>query len=159
MTATIDHLLPLLAMPIAEPAMAAVPAQPTEAESLPTEPAAGTVVPSSPMATVLPLVDLKTSTNTTPPSSQNIVPPDDHTPENIPEVRSTILIDVSDVSNYQLPFRHNRRQPPNRYLSETTKGSKYPIANYVSSHKLLEPGKAFVQKKSNDSTPSSLKEA
>ncbi|KAM1405055.1 hypothetical protein ACFX2I_013483 [Malus domestica] len=138
--------------------MAAVPAQPTEAESLPTEPVASTVVPSSPMATVLPLVDLETSTNTTH-SSQNIVPPDDHTPENIPEVRSTILIDVSDVSNYQLPFRHNQRKPPNRYLSETTKGSKYPIAKYVSSHKLLEPGKAFVQKISNDSTPSSVKEA
>ncbi|KAB2600108.1 hypothetical protein D8674_010379 [Pyrus ussuriensis x Pyrus communis] len=97
-------------------------------------------MPSSPTATVLPLVDLETSTDTT-------------------LLSSTIPIDVSDVSNYQLPFRHNRGKPPNRYSPETTKGSKYPIANYVSSHKLSKPGKAFVQQISNDSTPNSLKEA
>ncbi|XP_048425117.1 cytochrome P450 85A1-like [Pyrus x bretschneideri] len=39
------------------------------------------------------------------------------------------------------------------------KGSKYRITNYVSSHKLSEPSKAFVQQISNDSTPSSLKAA
>ena len=39
------------------------------------------------------------------------------------------------------------------------KGSKYPIANYVLSHKLSKLGKAFVQQISNDSTPSSLKNA
>ncbi|XP_068340320.1 uncharacterized protein [Pyrus communis] len=54
---------------------------------------------------------------------------------------------------------HNYGKPPNRYSPDTTKSSKYPIANYVSSQKLSEPGKAFVQQISNDSTPSSLKNA
>ncbi|KAM1679254.1 hypothetical protein ACFX1R_041088 [Malus domestica] len=144
MATTTDLSLPL-AEPVAESAMATLPAQPTEAASLPTELAAGMTVPSSPTATVLSLTDLETSTNTTSSSSQNIVPADDHNPENIPEVRSTMPINVSDVSNYQLPFRHNRGKPPNRYSPETTKGSKYPIANYVSSHKLSELGKTFVQ--------------
>ncbi|KAM1789243.1 hypothetical protein ACFX11_039423 [Malus domestica] len=158
MATTTDLSLPLAEL-VAESAMAMLPAQPTEAASLPTELVTGMTVPSSPMATVLPLADLETSTNTTPSSSQNIVPPDDHNPENIPELRSTMPINVSDVSNYQLPFRHNRGKPPNRYSPETTKGSKYPIANYVSSHKLSELGKTFVQQISNNSTPSSLKEA
>ena len=56
MTVTTDLPLPLLV----EPAVATVPAQPTEASSLPTELTAGTT-------TVLPLVDLETSTNTTRP--------------------------------------------------------------------------------------------
>ncbi|KAB2632655.1 hypothetical protein D8674_028902 [Pyrus ussuriensis x Pyrus communis] len=116
------------------------------------EPLAGTAVPSSPTPTMFPLVNLETSTNTTPPSPLYIIPQDDHTFENIPEVSSTIPVDVSDVPTYQLPFRHNRGKPPNRYSPETTKGSKYPIVNYMSSHKLSKPGKVFVQQISNDST-------
>ncbi|KAB2636709.1 hypothetical protein D8674_027243 [Pyrus ussuriensis x Pyrus communis] len=87
MAASIDLPLPLLA----EPAVATLPSQPTEAISLPTKPAAGMAVLSLPMAPVLPL---------------------------------------ANVPNYQLPFRHNRGKPPNEYSPETTKDSKYPIANY-----------------------------
>ena len=67
MAATTDLPLPLLAKPVAEPVVATPPTQPTEATSLPIEPAAGTTVPSSPTTTVFPLVDLETSTDTTPP--------------------------------------------------------------------------------------------
>ncbi|KAB2617844.1 hypothetical protein D8674_013713 [Pyrus ussuriensis x Pyrus communis] len=110
-------------------------------------------MPSSPTATVLPLVKFDTSTDTTPPSSPNIVPLDDLTPENIPEACFTIPVDDTVVPNYQLPFRHNRGKLPNRYSPDTMKGSKYLIANYVSSQKLSEPDKVFVQQISNDSTP------
>ncbi|KAB2617154.1 hypothetical protein D8674_013023 [Pyrus ussuriensis x Pyrus communis] len=100
-------------------------------------------MPSSPTAILLALANFENSIDTTPSSSPNIVPPDDHTLENIPEVSSTIPVDDTVVSNYQLPFRHNRGKPPNRYSPDTTKGSKYLIANYVSSQKLSEPDKAF----------------
>ncbi|KAM1524301.1 hypothetical protein ACFX10_008912 [Malus domestica] len=64
--ATTDLPLPLLP----EPAVAALPAQPTEQASFPTELATGTAVPSSPMAIVLPLRNLETSTDITPPRLQ-----------------------------------------------------------------------------------------
>ncbi|KAM1176338.1 hypothetical protein ACFX19_029239 [Malus domestica] len=67
MDATPDLPLPLLADPVIEPAVVALPAQPTEAASLPTEPVASTTVPSLPTTTVLPLADLETFTDTTPP--------------------------------------------------------------------------------------------
>ena len=109
MVATTDLPLPLLA----KLAVVALPAQPTEAASLPTELVAGTAVSCSPTATVLPLVNFDTSNDTTPPSSPNIVPLDDLTLENIPEVCFTIPVDDTVVLNYQLPFSHNRGKPPN----------------------------------------------
>ena len=67
--------------------------------------------------------------------------PNDLSPENIPEVSSSITplqtnaIDTS--AGYVLPFRHNRGKPPNRYSPDLEeRRSKYLIANYVSTQRL-----------------------
>ena len=74
--------------------------------------------------------------------------PNDLSPENIPEVSSSITplqtnaIDTS--AGYVLPFRHNRGKPPNRYSPDIEeRQSKYLIVNYVSTQRLSELLRAF----------------
>lgn len=51
------------------------------------------------------------------------------------------LVNNLDTSaGYVLPLKNNRRKPPNKYSSDIEgKKSRYPIANYASTQKLLEP--------------------
>jgi hypothetical protein len=67
-------------------------------------------------------------------------------PKNIPEVSNIgtpSIINAIDTG-YNLPFRHNRGKPPNRYSPDMDeRRSRYPIANYVSTEKLPEPLKSF----------------
>ncbi|XP_073261290.1 uncharacterized protein [Populus alba] len=98
-----------------------------------------------------------------------IVPPhssisNDPSPENIIEVSSPILPhipnDMDTLVGYELPFRQNRGKPPNRYSPELEdQRSSYPIANYVSTKKLSEPLKNFVNELSSYHIPTSVDEA
>jgi len=89
--------------------------------------------------------------------------PEDPSPENIPKVNPTIPSNSNDMgipAGYTLPFRHNRGKPPSRYSPETRgRSSKYPIANYVSTKRLSEPLKTFVQELSSCHPPTNIYEA
>ncbi|RVW77642.1 Retrovirus-related Pol polyprotein from transposon TNT 1-94 [Vitis vinifera] len=85
---------------------------------------------------------------------QSIVPPPstvskDPSPENIPEVSSLNTLSTPVLTNdahvgYELPYRHNRGKPPDRYSPNIEdRRLKYPIANYVSTKTLPEPLKTF----------------
>jgi hypothetical protein len=57
-------------------------------------------------------------------------------------------------------LRNNHRKPPNRYSPDVEdKRSRYPIANYMSTQKLLEPLKAFVYTLSSCHVPNAVQEA
>ena len=83
--------------------------------------------------------------------------------ENIHEVSSLepSKNHVLDIPiGYHLPFRHNRGKPPVRYSPNAEiKGSKYPIANHVSTKRLSEPLKAFIHKLSSCHIPCGVDEA
>ena len=61
---------------------------------------------------------------------------------------------------YELPYRHNRGKPPDRY-SPTIEDLrlKYPIANYVSTKTLPEPLKTFADALSSCQVHTSVEEA
>jgi hypothetical protein len=60
---------------------------------------------------------------------------------------------------YNLPPRSNRGQPPIRYEPDIQAKVKYPISNYVSSHKLSKSYASFVSQLSSISIPSNVQEA
>lgn len=66
---------------------------------------------------------------------------------------------TSIVSQYHLPSRSNRGQPPIRYEPDLKSKAKYPIGNHVSSHKLSRSYALFVSQLSAVSIPSNLQEA
>ncbi|XP_075473306.1 uncharacterized protein LOC142504306 [Primulina tabacum] len=90
--------------------------------------------------------------------------PEGPSPENITEVSSHAISpfvdNLNSIVQYSLPNRHNRGKPPSRYSPEVEdRISKYPIANYVSTHRLSEPLKAFAHKLSSDYIPQNIEEA
>lgn len=113
--------------------------------------------------THVPVSDMASSDATTSDGSPSLVP-EGPSPENITEVSSPVIspfIDnVNSTVQYVLPFRNNRGKPPNRYSPEVEdRRSKYPIANYVSTHRLSETLKAFAHKLSSDYIPRNVEEA
>lgn len=98
----------------------------SEEQNWPSHPAASTTLPATPMTlpvaearqlettadSAVPIVNQDVETSS-PLSSPNILSMDDHTPKNIPEVSLTSPINVSNSSNYQLPYRYNRGKPRN----------------------------------------------
>jgi hypothetical protein len=83
-------------------------------------------------------------------------------PENIPEVSNISTPSfINDTSaGYNLPFRHNRGKPPNRYSPDMEeRRSRYPIANYVSTEKLPEPLKTFSHELFACHIPNTVQEA
>jgi hypothetical protein len=47
---------------------------------------------------------------------------------------------------YNLPHKHNRGVPPNRYSTETKERKfKYSIANFFSAHNILNATKVFME--------------
>lgn len=85
----------------------------------------------------------------------------DPSPENIPEVGNlTMLSSINNVDTsvgYTLPFRHNHGKPPNRYSPDIEeRRSRYPIANYISTEKLLEPLKTFADNLSACHIPTTI---
>jgi transposase InsO family protein len=88
--------------------------------------------------------------------------PNDQSLENTLEVSSpnNHVNMINTPSGYNLPFRKNRGQPPDRYSPNyEAKRSKYPIANHVSSQRLSDPLKAFVYQLSSDHIPTKIEEA
>ncbi|KAL6321217.1 hypothetical protein AAG906_016251 [Vitis piasezkii] len=89
----------------------------------------------------------------------------DPSPKNILEVSSLNTPSTPVLTNdahvgYELPYRHNRGKPPDRY-SPTIEDRrlKYPIANYVSTKTLPEPLKTFSYALSSCQVPTSVEEA
>lgn len=64
-----------------------------------------------------------------------------------------------ETSQYLLPPRSNRGQPPSRYEPCLNSKVKYPISNHVSVHKLSTSYASYVSKLSSISIPSELHEA
>ena len=60
---------------------------------------------------------------------------------------------------YSLPPRVNRGKPPVRYEPEISSKSKYPIANYISTHRLSGSYALFVSTLSSVSIPKNVQEA
>ncbi|KAL6325478.1 hypothetical protein AAG906_023323 [Vitis piasezkii] len=89
----------------------------------------------------------------------------DPSPENIPEVSSLNTLSTPVLTNdahvgYELPYRHNRGKPPDRYSPNIEdRRLKYPIANYVSTKTLPEPLKTFADALSSCQVPTSVEEA
>lgn len=67
--------------------------------------------------------------------------------------------DTPELSQYRLPPRSNRGQPKICYEPDLKSNTKYPIGNYVSSHKLSRSYGAFVSQLSVVSIPNDLQEA
>ncbi|WJZ84536.1 hypothetical protein VitviT2T_004136 [Vitis vinifera] len=59
----------------------------------------------------------------------------------------------------RLPHRHNRGIPKPTYEPELSTKVKYPMSNYVSTHRLSESNKSFVNQLSTVSIPNSVQEA
>lgn len=77
-----------------------------------------------------------------------VTDPDDPPSENIPEVSSpTTPLHTNAIptsTGYVLPFKHNRGKPPNRYSPDIEeRRSKYPIANYVSTQKVIRTSQSI----------------
>ncbi|CAJ2659174.1 unnamed protein product [Trifolium pratense] len=75
-----------------------------------------------------------------------------HDTTNTPNTESTNI-------QYNLPPRSNRGKPPVRYEPDLQSKVKYPISNYVSSHKLSRSYASFVSQLSSISIPSNVQEA
>ena len=87
------------------------------------------------------------------PTSENI-------PEEIPKVSSHLVTKHLTGDGYQLPPRHNHGKPLEFYSPNIeTHKSKDPIANYVSTEKLLEPLKSFSNELLTHHFPISVEEA
>ena len=80
------------------------------------------------------------------------IDPSFHETTNTPNTESIIV-------QYNLPPRSNRGQPPIRYEPDLQSKVKYPISNYVSSHKLSKSYASFVSQLSSISIPSNVQEA
>ena len=56
----------------------------------------------------------------------------------------------------RLPHRHNRGIPKPTYELELSTKVKYPMSNYVSTHRLSESNKSFVNRLSIVAIPNSV---
>jgi hypothetical protein len=65
----------------------------------------------------------------------------------------------SDIAHHALPPRSTRGIPPVKYEPDPKAKVKYPISNYISSHKLSASYASYVCKLSSISIPSTLQEA
>lgn len=87
--------------------------------------------------------------------------PDGSSPENTHEVSVSptplSIADLDTTSRFVLPDRSNRGKPPVRYSPEVHgKQSKYPIAHYVSTHRLSNPLEALTYNVLTASIPDSV---
>jgi hypothetical protein len=70
----------------------------------------------------------------------------------------TPLTDSTHVPTRVLPERSNRGQPAKKYEPSLCAKTKYPVANYVSTHRLSKPYVAFVNQLSSVSLPSKVQD-
>jgi len=67
-------------------------------------------------------------------------------PNTTTEVRSPDSPTLPHSMTYNLPHKHNRGVPPNRYSTETKERKfKYSIANFFSAHNILNATKVFME--------------
>ena len=64
-----------------------------------------------------------------------------------------------DSSTYQLPPRANRGKPKVQYKPNVHAKAKYPINNYVSTHRLSKPYASYICQLSSVSIPTKLHDA
>ena len=97
--------------------------------------------------------------------SSSIVPMSNPPQTDISEVSRDSVINTNYISEsidsdrYQLPPRSNRGVPVERFSPEPIKKPKYPIAHYVSTHRLSESSKSFVNDISTMHIPTKVSEA
>ncbi|KAM1494901.1 hypothetical protein ACFXTO_029686 [Malus domestica] len=68
-------------------------------------------------------------------------------------------VNSDDSSTYQLPPRANRGKPKVQYEPDMHAKAKYPIKNYVSSHRLSQPYASYICQLSSVSIPTKLQDA
>jgi hypothetical protein len=80
---------------------------------------------------------------------------------NNPSLSSSVvpLVDPTQVQIKVLPDRSTRGQAPKKYEPSLSAKVKYPVANYVSTHRLSKPYVAFVNQLSSVSLPSKVQDA
>ncbi|WOH06348.1 hypothetical protein DCAR_0625774 [Daucus carota subsp. sativus] len=99
------------------------------------------------------------------PSLSSIVPTPNSPPTDYPEVDANLNINTNNISKlancdrYQLPPRSNRGVPAERFSPEPVNRAKYPIAHYVSTHRLAESSKALANNISAIHVPFNVGEA
>ena len=97
--------------------------------------------------------------------SSSIVPMSNPPQTDISEVSRDSAINTNNISEsidsdrYQLPPRSNRGVPAERFSPEPIKKPKYPIAHYVSTHRLSESSKSFINDISTMHIPTKVSEA
>ena len=74
-------------------------------------------------------------------------------------INTNYIFESIDSDRYQLPPRSNRGVPAERFSPEPIKKPKYPIAHYVSTHRLSESSKSFVNDISTMHIPTKVSEA
>ena len=68
-------------------------------------------------------------------------------------------VNSDDSSTYQLPPRANRGKPKVQYEPNMHAKAKYPINNYVSTHRLSKPYASYICQLSSVSIPTKLQDA
>ena len=68
-------------------------------------------------------------------------------------------VNSDDSSTYQLPPRANRGKPKVQYKSDMHAKAKYPINNYMSTHRLSKPYASYICQISSVSIPTKLHDA
>ncbi|XP_024187552.2 uncharacterized protein LOC112192448 isoform X2 [Rosa chinensis] len=92
--------------------------------------------------------------------SSSTVSPAQSSPEVCPNPSLSKSPFVSgSVPTKTLPSRSTRGQPPKHYEPTLSAKTKYPVANYVSTHRLSKPYVAFVNQLSSVSLPSKVQDA
>ncbi|CAL2240277.1 unnamed protein product [Prunus armeniaca] len=87
--------------------------------------------------------------------------PEVSTEPNLMNTDNLITNDIDSVAEtrYQLPPKLNRGIPPDRFSPENSKKSNYPIANYVSTHRLSEACVVFANQMTTEFIPSKVQDA
>nr|AFP55546.1 gag-pol polyprotein [Rosa rugosa] len=92
--------------------------------------------------------------------SHSAVSPAQSSPEVCPNLSLSNSSSVSgSVPTKILPSRSTRGQPPKHYEPTLSAKAKYPVAKYVSTHRLSKPYAAFVNQLSSVSLPSKVQDA
>ncbi|CAL9000930.1 unnamed protein product [Prunus brigantina] len=87
--------------------------------------------------------------------------PEVSTEPNLINTDNLITNDIDSVAEtrYQLPPRRNRGIPPDRFSPENSKKLNYPIANYVSTHRLSKACAVFANQMTTEFIPSKVQDA
>lgn len=149
--------------PVVEPVGATLPTTEPVRATLPTTEPVGAALPAAePISVTRKAIEPITAA---PLSTTSLVPylnspqVDDYEVDSKPLINTNNDCESTENSVYQLPPRSNCGKPPDRYSPEPAKKGKYPIANYMSTHRLSEACEAFVNQMSMVVIPTKVHDA